>query len=189
MYIYINQLVSVFIIAALVGIISRILKRKVNSTKEQASVFGSISKDCSFVKSFSDSIQNAIQTILKVGGYIIFFSVVSNIAIVEIEQIFNFCFISNVITEGGREISKILMAGFWEITNGISLISLSEITNEDKLKLICPMLGFSGICVIMQSIYIAKSDGLEIKWLIYGKAFQGIFAYIVINFQLYLFPL
>ncbi len=89
-------------------------------------------------------------SVINVTAVIMFFAAVSSAA---------FKFLPSPITS--TPLYSALVSGFFEITSGIKLISLSEIALPLKLSVIAFLISFSGVSIIFQTKTFAK--GLNIK--------------------------
>lgn len=92
---------------------------------------------------FPKAVSDSVFTMLRLGGTLIFFTVITEI--LASWKIFN------LIPAG----LKGLFFGFFEITNGISLIASVNMDLRFKCALICSLLSFGGVCVYMQAAGIA----------------------------------
>lgn len=95
-----------------------------------------------------NSIWNSIQSMLKMGGYIVVFSCLS--AYICMLPIKNPCITA-------------LICGITEITNGIYYISHLSIDYSFKLVFILAVNAFGGLSTVMQTAGITKRSGLSIK--------------------------
>lgn len=156
--------------------------------------------DCTFSnvgEIISSSITNSIKTIFMIGGFIIIFSVVISICnslhiFTALGYIFSpFCSTFNI----NLSYVKGFFEGLVELTNGIAF--LSSIANKNitiNLIFISFILGCGGISVLLQVLNIVSKEHLSVKFYIFGKILQGIFAcfytYILIsNFAIFNFNL
>lgn len=116
------------------------------------------------------SIMTSCSTILKIGGYIILCSILS-------EYILYMPFKSNII--------KAILLCIIEITRGIKYtFSLSSINIVTKNTILASAICFSGICIILQSISFFKRYNIPCYRYITSKICQAILAggiYILIN--------
>ena len=175
-----------------VGITFRFWKRNSN-TKLSHTNFNNISNTkfaslSNLGEVLSESITSSISTILLIGGFVVIFS--SIISILKTSGIFNTLttMISPIFNFFNIDISfaQGLLAGFLEITNGISTIS-SIACKKISINLIFTafLLGFGGISVLLQVLSITSKTDLSIKPYIYGKLLHGLFSalytYIFIN--------
>lgn len=121
------------------------------------------------------SIMNSIHSLVLIGGFIVFFSVI--ISIIRSSGILNiisiFC---SSIGIHSRFIEAMLL-GIIEITNGIQMISTIPSSSISINIILCSfLLGFGGISVLFQvSSIVAKSD-ISIKPYILGKVLHGLLA-------------
>ena len=127
----------------------------------------------------SDSITNAISTILMIGGFVVIFSVIISIfKVSHIISIFDKIFTPtfSFLNIPNQYISPLLV-GILEITNGISLISCIKI-KELSLSIIITafLLGIGGLSIFLQIFSITSKTDLSIKPYILGKLIQGILA-------------
>jgi len=124
---------------------------------------------------FGDCIKSSIFTILTIGGFIIFFSVLINILITSgiIGRISNLApgFLSS-LGLGSKTIEG-LLCGIFEITTGANLINSAPA--DLKIKLCCASLiiGWAGFSVHTQVMSIVSSSDIRVKPYIIGKAMQG----------------
>ncbi len=140
-----------------------------------------------------NSIINSIKTILLIGGFIVFFSVI--IAILKqshIIDIFSY-FIYSILRPLNIDINASYITGFLtgivEITNGISFISLIPAKYIAINILLCSfLLGFGGLSVFFQVSSIASSSNLSMKTYFIGKIIQGLFAVIYTYLFIIFFP-
>jgi sporulation integral membrane protein YlbJ len=129
-----------------------------------------------FFRILSESITNATYTMLPIAGTIIFFS--SIIAVFNSTGIFPF------IVSLGKPFSlhehlKGLVPGFFEITTGINVMSLSNVQLNTKLTLISLMTGFAGISVHTQVIGILSKAKISCRLYLTGKVLQSLLAAIL----------
>lgn len=138
---------------------------------------------------FGDSIKNSISTILAIGGFIIFFSVLINILI-------NSGIIGGIsgLVPGilrklglGPKTTEGLLCGVFEITTGANLINLAN--SDLKIKLCCCSLiiGWAGFSVHTQVMSIVSASDISVKPYLIGKALQGILSavYTFIGYTLF----
>ena len=125
------------------------------------------------------SITSSISTILMIGGFVVIFSVV--ISILNQSGILNSVslILTPVLCSIGfpTELIKPILAGIVELTNGVSLVATTHI-KAISINIISAsfLLGFGGVCVLLQVFSIISKAGLSIKTYAIGKLLQGIFA-------------
>lgn len=100
------------------------------------------------------SIMNSFQTIVKLGGYIILFAIVSRLILY---ILFDFTLL------------KSILVGATEITNGIYIISKNPISDRINLILILFFTSFGGFSSIAQTESLIKNSGLSIKSYFFAK--------------------
>ena len=137
----------------------------------------------------NESILSSINSILTIGGFVVIFSSILsilkssgilNILVILLSPIFNILHIdTNFISP--------FITGFFEITNGINLISNIKIKNISiNIVFTAFLLGFGGISVLLQVWSIISKTDLSIKPYIIGKLLHGIIAafysFLFINF-------
>lgn len=135
----------------------------------------------SFFQIFIDSIKNSVNTILVIGGFIIFFSV-----IIELLENSNFFYIlslpiNTILAHFSlpTQLTIPTLQGLIEITNGLD--ALSTVSNANyvyTVSLSAFILGFGGISIYMQTLAIIIDNNLSTKKYILGKLLQGIIAFI-----------
>ena len=135
------------------------------------------------------SIKNAIFTVTIVGGFVVLFSVI--ISILNESKIIDFiCTIINPIFKTFNidlNLSKALITGLIELTNGVSLASSFNSKLISHQVIMCAfLLGFGGFSVLLQVLSITSKSDMSIKSYFIGKVCQAIFAafytYIIFNF-------
>lgn len=150
----------------------------VNARKKDGRKFGIL---------LGDAVKNSFQSLLTIGGFIIFFSVLINLlSITKVLGIFAIILdpifsVFNISSESIRG----FLSGILEITNGINTISLSTDSLITKGVLVSFIIGWGGFSIHAQAIsFISKTD-LTISPYLIAKVFHGIFSsiffYIIIR--------
>lgn len=137
------------------------------------------------------SINNAISTVLMIGGFVVLFSII--ISILEKTNLLKYCskFLNPFLQllDLDTNFAKPLLAGFIELTNGVRMISEVHIKNiSQNVILSAFLLGFGGISILLQIFSIISKTDLSIKRYIQGKFLQGVFAMIYTFIALKLLP-
>jgi sporulation integral membrane protein YlbJ len=101
-----------------------------------------------------EAVMNGFSTITRLGGYIILFNILAGYA--------------DIFTKK-YPVLNIVLTGMAEITTGMNVLGKSTLKPETKLLLTGGLLGFTGLCCIMQTIGILKEAGLSAKKYIYHK--------------------
>ncbi|MBR2787188.1 MAG: sporulation integral membrane protein YlbJ [Clostridia bacterium] len=121
----------------------------------------------------SNSISNAISTILLIGGFIVLFSIIISIlnSLSIIDSISNLLSYANI----PPLYSKCILTGLLELTNGINAVSLIH-TKYMSIQIILSsfLLGFAGFSIFLQIFSIASKNNLSMKPYFIGKLLQGI---------------
>lgn len=105
------------------------------------------------------SIINSFQTIVKLGGYIILFAIISRMIL--------YVFTDNILI-------KSILVGATEITNGIYVISKNPIPEKIKFILILCFTSFGGLSSVAQTESLIKTSGLSIKKYFFAKICNGL---------------
>lgn len=124
------------------------------------------------------SIENALKTVISIGGYIIFFAVLLDI--ISYNKYFDLL-LANLINDSSiKNIVKFFILGIIELTKGCQLISTLNISIYLKSILISFLSAFSGLSIISQVYsFTSKYPEFSIKTYIKRKAVQGIFSSLV----------
>lgn len=124
------------------------------------------------------SIENALKTVLSIGGYIIFFAVLLDI--ISYNKYFDIG-LSYLISDGLlKNIVKYFILGIIELTKGCQLISTLNISITIKALLISFLSAFSGLSIISQVYsFTYKFPDFSMKTYIKRKAVQGLFSSLV----------
>ena len=177
-----------------VGIIFRFWKYNSNTSPNTTKAYSSTSKNTKNINILNlgeiigNSITSSISTILMIGGFVVFFSVI--ISILNESHIITLfvSLISPIFHYTGLPIdfSKFIITGLMEITNGINGISTIHIKAISiNIIITAFLLGFGGISVMLQVLSIISKTDLSPKPYIIGKILHGIisavYTYIFIN--------
>lgn len=126
-----------------------------------------------------NSITNSISTILMIGGFIVFFSVlISILKASNILQLLALCIapILNTLSIP-KELSPHIITGILEITNGINGIANVHLKILSvNIVIAAFLLGFGGFSVMLQVLSIISKTDLSPKPYILGKLLHGIIA-------------
>lgn len=136
----------------------------------------------SFSSLLNQGVMNAMDTIVCVGGYIIFFSVI--IALLT-QTPFALTFI-NFIFPSSTSASLFIgtLSGFLELSNGTYILSLIP-SSVYILALIAAAIGFGGLCVYFQTLYVLEGSTLSTKTYLLSKSIQSIISF---SLTLLLYP-
>ncbi|QGU95240.1 sporulation integral membrane protein YlbJ [Clostridium bovifaecis] len=125
-----------------------------------------------------DSIDNAFKTSFSIGGFIVFFSVLT--AIIKNNILFDIVFqkLSSILNFEKIAFQSFFL-GLLEMTNGCNLVSSLNISNMYKTIIISFLLGFSGLSIISQTCSITYKINLPLERYIRRKFIQGIICSII----------
>lgn len=121
----------------------------------------------------SDIMYDSIISILMVGGYIVFSSVI--IHLLELTNILPL--LSNFIckiTPFNYDFIHSILCGLIEITNGLMMLGTACISNKLKIILASGLIAFSGICIMLQSLSFLNKIGIKKSTMLKQKLTQTI---------------
>ncbi|NLB82315.1 MAG: hypothetical protein GX800_12065 [Clostridiaceae bacterium] len=159
--------------ALTLGILLRFYKRYESMTLPCAYYRSAPLKQVNLGAALSYSVSKAVELILYVSGFIVFFNVL--IAILEHYRVIAVA--ENIIRLLGisQDLSNAIAVGFFEITSGVSAVANSRFGNF-KIVLASVLLAWSGVSVILQVSGILSKTDLSPRIFIAAKAVQGIIA-------------
>lgn len=125
------------------------------------------------------SIQNAISTVLMIGGFVVIFSVI--ISILEQSHLLDMAsqFLKPILSIFGfsADFAKPVLSGMIELTNGVSRVAGISIKAISQNVILCAfLLGFGGFSVLFQVFSLLSKTDLSMKKYLIGKLLQGIVA-------------
>lgn len=125
-----------------------------------------------------DAVKNSFHSLLSIGGFIIFFSVLTKLfSIIHVFDIFATLlspFFS--ILNASNELIKGFLSGILEITNGVNIISNSNDSLIIKGILTSFIIAWGGFSIHGQAISFISRTDLKILPYLIAKLFHGIFA-------------
>ena len=128
--------------------------------------------------SLNEIMFDSINSILLVGGYIIFASVV-----IQLMQISNILpSVANFIckiTKFDYDVVYSFLCGLIEITNGLILLGKTNVGLSVKIILASIIIAFSGVCIMLQSSAFLNKIGIKKRTMIIQKSTQAIFTFII----------
>ena len=170
-------LISHIISCILVGVIFRNWKklsvksysrmRNIEEKNVQLKDFGGI---------LSNSIRTSTATVVNIGGFVVWFSV-----IISILNSSGFFLVTGHFFEKlniPSEIGNGIISGIIELTNGVKNMSLIPVTNIN-ICIVSFLIGFGGISVLFQVYSIISKENIPIKPYLYGKLLQGIVSFAI----------
>lgn len=126
-----------------------------------------------------ESIQNAISTILMIGGFVVIFSVI--ISILTQSHLLDYAshLLYPILNMLGFDLhfANPILSGIVELTNGVSMVSKIAIKSISQNIILCAfLLGFGGISVLFQVFSLLVKTDLSMKKYVVGKLAQGTIA-------------
>ncbi len=169
-----------------VGILFGLFSRKNTSSPASRQYFARFKKELlsekkgmGFGNAFGEAIKNSVTTMLMIGGFIIFFSVIISL-LLETGVIHR---ISSVLSPFlvhfgiNGEISVSVISGIFEITTGAKMASRSSGASlTQQLAAVSLIVGWGGLSVHSQVMSIVHGTGMRIRTYLLGKSLQGILA-------------
>lgn len=124
--------------------------------------------------SLNEIMYDSIKSILLVGGYIIFSSVI--IQLLQLTNCLPFItkLICNITTFDYTTVYSFL-CGLIEITNGLIMLGNSAVNLSIKIILASIIIAFSGICIMLQSTSFLNKIGIKKRTMLLQKTTQAIF--------------
>jgi len=168
-------LISHLISCILVGIVFRNWKKESNQIFSRKYFHRKVpSQD--FGEILSNSIQKAIDTIMMIGGFIVFFSVFLSI----LQSSGFFSVIGFLFEKIGikKDFGNAICSGIIELTNGVKKICCFKIT-KIHIAWISFLIGFGGFSVLFQVHSILNKAKISIKPYLYGKILQACFSFLI----------
>lgn len=141
--------VALYIIHAISAVLTGVLFRffaKETNIRQDGKFYA-----CSLAEAVSKSVESGVKSILNVCGYVVFFGIFS-------------------------AVSDNLLMSLLEVTTGAKLLISSGLGNEIMLILLSGIMGFGGICVLMQVKSVVTSANLSVRPYFLGKVTQGVFS-------------
>lgn len=161
------------------NILKRAYRSQINSRMNDYKSLGTI---------LGDSVVNAMETVMKIGGFIIFFSVISKILdITHIISILEYIF-SPIFSffNIDKTLHKAILLGIIEITNGIDAISLSSAPLKQQIIATLCLLSWNGLSIHTQVISMVGHTDIKVSLYIIAKLIQtaiaGTLGFIFFNF-------
>ncbi|PHV71104.1 hypothetical protein CS063_07170 [Sporanaerobium hydrogeniformans] len=127
----------------------------------------------SFSNLFNEAVKNGMDTIVYVGAYIIFFSVLVSLFITVLPA-----FISPYHLQLSSS-QLLFLSGLLELSNGVSGLCQSALPPATSLPLIAFILGFGGICILFQTSYILEKVPFSLVPYFFYKLAQGFISFLL----------
>jgi sporulation integral membrane protein YlbJ len=130
-----------------------------------------------FSSLLNSAITNAMDTIVHIGGYIIFFSVIAHI--INRSPIMRYILHSDLMGNMPEVISVGTITGLLELSNGTSILSSSPPPTLYSIALLSGLIGFGGLCVHFQTSYVLGDCHFSLFPYMIAKGMQGILSFIL----------
>lgn len=139
----------------------------------------------------SDSIEKSLTTLVKIGGFIVVFSVIMEILTVSGALGAAAWVYSPIARLTGitNDSLQALIIGGIEMTTGCGAASALTSDIAQKLPVLSSIIAFGGLCIHMQTKSVCMSSGLVPKHFVLAKSLQAGFAFAFCSLLLALFPL
>lgn len=140
-----------------------------------------------FGTAIKSAVENAINTVLAIGGFIVIFSVI--ISLIKESQYISYIFdnLEHLINFASGTLYGIFL-GSIEITNGCNIISNLSISIPLKVSIISFLCSFSGLAIIAQvSSFVSETNIHFIKY-IFFKLIQGIISFFITYCLTFIIP-
>lgn len=137
------------------------------------------------------SIEKSLLTLLRIGGFIILFSVVLEMMdVTGVMGILSFLYAPmNGLAGLDRAATEAILAGGLEISTGCARTALLDLPMTAKLVLVSGIVAFGGLCVHMQTTSVLAACGLKCRRFVLAKSLHGFFCGLLTALFLWLAPL
>ena len=114
-------------------------------------------------------ILSGVQNVIKLGGYIIIFSIICSLTSLILKDAFIYASVSGIL----------------EITSGLGAFTLIPLSLK-KVYIVCVLSSFGGICTIAQTLCMIQGSGLSIRPYIAGKLINCFVTLILLFFCIHI---
>ena len=123
----------------------------------------------------ANSVKKSMNTIALIGGFIIFYSVLTELLF--LSKFFNLSINTiNKIIPINIEVLKGFVAGMLELTTGCKKISAININIIYKIAIINFLIGWSGFSIHSQALSFICNTDINVKLYLFAKFLHGIFS-------------
>lgn len=153
---------------------STITRKKI---KNKNNIIVKINVDFSIGQVLNNSVRNGLNSITLIGGFIIFYSVLTELLFAS--KFFNHFIESTINTiplNIDSDIIKGFIAGILELTTGCRLISNANISLVHKVLIINFLIGWSGFSIHSQVLSFINNTDIDSKIYIFSKFLHGLLA-------------
>ncbi|MFW5980030.1 MAG: sporulation integral membrane protein YlbJ [Halanaerobiales bacterium] len=134
-----------------------------------------------FGELMGDAVKESIHTLLLIGGFIILFSVITEMIVVTgLVNIIGkaFIIVLQPLKISGESILP-LISGFFEITNGANMASQTTAPLLEKLIITNAVIAWSGLSVHAQVATMVNNTDIKLKPYIFARILQAVFASVI----------
>ncbi len=114
-------------------------------------------------EAISKAIESAVRSVLNVCGYVVFFAILCDMA------------------------KSVFLISLLEVTIGAKNLILQGLKEDITLVLLSGIIGFGGICVLMQVQSAVAKVGLSLKFYVLGKIVQSVISMLLTFFYVSIF--
>lgn len=188
---------SAIAVGILFGVFARRQHLKINNKPKirRADAWAQFKKDAANCPPVGDmlssSVEKALQVLLKVGGFIILFSVVLEmLKVTGVMEALRWMYMPVANMAGfSAESTQALLYGGVEMTFGCAHAAALSLPIQVKLPVIAGIIAFGGLCIHMQTTAMTASAGLKPKGFAFAKSIQAMLAFLFTSVLLTVFPL
>lgn len=196
-YIAAAHYLSAIALGILFGIFARRQRLKIHDTprpsfREALARFKKDAAACPPVGDMlSDSVEKALIVMLKVGSYIILFSVILEmLSVTGVMDVLGWVYAPIAKVAGfSNESARALLYGGVEITSGCARVAALSLPINVKLPIVGGIIAFGGMCIHMQTTAMMAGSGLKPKGFLLAKSIQAMLAFGFTSLLLAVFPL
>ncbi len=134
-----------------------------------------------FGELMGDSVQNSVNVLLVVGGFIMLFSVVIDL-LMRIQLIDSAAALFTVLLKPFNidySLLKAILGGMFEVTTGGRLVSLTRVSLEQKIAAASFLIGWSGLSIHAQTASILAGSNVRFGVYLLNKFFHGLMAALI----------
>ena len=195
-YLAVTHYLSAILVGIIFGLFANRPSKKVRSQNgSMQSALHRFKEDIAQSGSFGDmmasGIEKAITTLLKIGGFIVFFYVL--IEILSVTGVLDAAgwVYSPIASLSGLDpgSTRAMLYGGIELTAGCREAALLDTDITAKLPVVAAIIAFGGLSVHMQTKAVCVSSGLRPKRFMLAKSLQALLAYMFCAISLKLFPM
>ncbi len=123
----------------------------------------------------NEAVVHSMDTMTCIGGYIIFFSVLSHL--ITDTLLLQWLFHLPLINQISTSTLQAILTSFLEMSNGVN--ALSQISSPYALALLAATLAFGGLCVYFQTLYVLEGISFSTRPYFLSKCLQAIISFLL----------